>query len=83
MCKRNNGFFEQHITSSNGQAEKAILGEALTIHYFHCICENRNLILGSDIASMYAEQGQGNQALGFCRTATMRVDWVSSTRDSA
>jgi hypothetical protein len=29
---RNNGF-EQHIISSKGQAEKAILGEALTIHY--------------------------------------------------
>jgi hypothetical protein len=78
MCKRNNGF-EQHITSSNGQAEKAILGEALTIHY----CENRDLILGSDIASIYAEQGQGNQALGFCRTSAMRADWVSGTRDSA
>jgi hypothetical protein len=32
--------------------------------------------LGSDIASIYAEQGQGNQALGFCRTAAKRVDWV-------
>jgi len=39
---RNNGF-EQHIISSKGQAEKAILGEALTIHYY-CIRKNRDLI---------------------------------------
>jgi hypothetical protein len=69
--------FEQHVTFSNGQAEKAILGEALTI-----------IIIVFDFGfryreHVYAEQGQGNQALGFCRTAAMKVDWVSGTRDSA